>query len=260
MDSPQWLDVDWPAPPNVRAISTLRTGGVSVGAFASLNLGAHVGDEPAAVAENRRRLKMALQLDADPLWLNQVHGVDVVTADARTDCTAPTADASVCKVRGRACVIMTADCLPVLFCDREGTRVGAAHAGWRGLASGVLGATVNELGVAADKLMAWLGPAIEQNAFEVGPEVREEFVTRNAATAPAFVANAQGRWQADLYALARLELARLGVREVHGGTYRCYEDAARFFSYRRDRGKTGRMASMVWLEQRKHPNNSVIPA
>lgn len=246
MDSPHWLDVDWPAPPNVRAVSTLRTGGVSVGPFASLNLGAHVGDEPAAVAENRRRLKAALQLDADPLWLNQVHGVDVIAADVRTDSTVPTADASVCKGRGRACVIMTADCLPVLFCDREGTRVGAAHAGWRGLASGVLGATVNALGVAADKLMAWLGPAIEQSAFEVGAEVREEFVTRNAATAAAFAVNARGRWQADLYALARSELARLGVREVYGGTYRCHEDAARFFSYRRD-GKTGRMASLVWL-------------
>lgn len=247
MDASHWMDVDWPAPANVRAIATLRTGGVSVGAFASLNLGAHVGDEPAAVAENRRRLKAALQLDADPLWLNQVHGVDVIAANGRVDFTAPTADASMCKGHGPACVIMTADCLPVLFCDREGTRVGAAHAGWRGLANGVLGATVNALGVAADRLMAWLGPAIEQSAFEVGPEVREEFVTRNAATAAAFEANARGRWQADLYALARLELARLGVQEVYGGTYRCYEDAARFFSYRRDGGKTGRMASLVWL-------------
>jgi YfiH family protein len=247
VDAPQWLDVDWPAPPNVRAISTLRTGGVSVGPFASLNLGTHVGDEPAAVEENRRRLKTALHLDTEPLWLNQVHGVHVVAADARMDSPPPTADASVCKGHGRACVIMTADCLPVLFCNREGTRVGAAHAGWRGLASGVLGATVNTLGVAAEQLMAWLGPAIEQSAFEVGPEVREEFVTRNAAAATAFAANARGRWQADLYALARLELARLGVREVYGGTYRCHEDAARFFSYRRDGGKTGRMASLVWL-------------
>lgn len=249
MDSPHWIDVDWPAPPNVRAISTLRTGGVSVGPFASLNLGAHVGDEPAAVAENRRRLKAALQLDAEPLWLNQVHGVDVVAAGAPKDSTVPTADASVCEGHGRACTIMTADCLPVLFCDREGTRVGAAHAGWRGLASGVLGATVTALGVAADRLIAWLGPAIGQNAFEVGSEVREEFVTRNAAAAVAFAGNARGRWQADLYALARLELARLGVREVHGGTYCCHEDTARFFSYRRDGGKTGRMASMVWLQE-----------
>lgn len=248
MDSPQWMDVEWPAPPNVRAISTLRTGGVSRGAFASLNLGAHVGDEPAAVEENRRRLRAALQLDAEPLWLNQVHGVDVIAADSRTDSSLPTADASVCTGQGRACVIMTADCLPVLFCDREGTRVGAAHAGWRGLASGVLGATLGALEVVPQRLMAWLGPAIEPCAFEVGPEVREEFVTRNAATAAAFQANARGRWQADLYALARLELARLGVREVYGGTYRCHEDAARFFSYRRDGGKTGRMATLVWLD------------
>ena len=249
MDAPHWMDVDWPAPPKVRAVSTLRTGGVSVGPFASLNLGTHVGDEPAAVAENRRRLKTALNLETDPLWLNQVHGVNVIAADSRTDSPAPTADASVCQGHGRACVILTADCLPVLFCNREGTCVGAAHAGWRGLANGVLGATVNALGVAADELMAWLGPAIEQSAFEVGSEVREEFVTRNAATAAAFVANARGRWQADLYALARLELARIGVREVYGGTHRCHEDAARFFSYRRDGGKTGRMATLVWLER-----------
>jgi hypothetical protein len=242
----RWIVPDWPAPPNVRAIATLRTGGVSAGSFASLNLGTHVGDEPAAVEENRRRLQAALQLDADPLWLNQVHGVAV--ADSGTDVAVPTADASIGKGAGRACVIMTADCLPVLFCDREGTCVGAAHAGWRGLADGVLGATVAALGVAPHRLMAWLGPAIEQSAFEVGPQVRERFMAKNAAAAAAFVINDRGRWQADLYALARLELAGLGIGDVYGGTYRCYADAARFFSYRRD-GKTGRMAALVWLAQ-----------
>lgn len=267
VDAPQWIEADWPAPPQVRAVSTLRGGGVSTGPFASLNLGAHVGDDPAAVAENRRRLKSALRLAAEPFWLNQVHGVAVADASApaaasSTDSLdfsigsdrqgaasaipAPTADASVCRGLGRACVIMAADCLPVLFCDREGTRVAAAHAGWRGLAGGVLGATVAALEVAPQTLMAWLGPAIEQSAFEVGAEVREEFVTRNAATAPAFVENHRGRWQADLYALARLELARLGVQEVYGGTHRVHEDAARFFSYRRA-ATTGRMATLVWL-------------
>jgi len=245
-----WLTPEWPVPGSVRVFSTLRSGGASEGAYASLNLAMHVGDREDRVAENRRRLGAVLALPSEPLWLNQVHGVDVIAAGARMDSTAPTADASVCKGHGPACVIMTADCLPVLFCDREGTRVGAAHAGWRGLANGVLGATVTALGVAADRLIAWLGPAIEQGAFEVGAEVREEFVTRNAAAAAAFEANARGRWQADLYALARLELARLGVRDVHGGTYRCYEYAARFFSYRRDGGKTGRMATLVWLDTR----------
>lgn len=247
----QWIQPDWPAPTNVRAISTLRTGGVSVGAFANLNLATHVGDAAVAVAENRRRLQAALDLDSAPLWLNQVHGVGVVAADARvssvgSSADVPTADASICTGPGRACTVLTADCLPVLFCDREGTRVGAAHAGWRGLAGGVLGATVTALDAAPDQLMAWLGPAIEQSAFEVGPEVRDQFLARNAGAAAAFAVNAQGRWQADLYALARLELASLGIQRVYGGTYRCFADAARFFSYRRD-GQTGRMATMIWL-------------
>jgi YfiH family protein len=229
----------------------LRTGGVSAGAFANLNLATHVGDVAAAVAENRRRLQAALDLNAAPLWLDQVHGVGVAAADARGslvgNCTdVPQADASVCAGPGRACVVLTADCLPVLFCDREGTRVGAAHAGWRGLAGGVLGAAVAALDASPDQLMAWLGPAIEQSAFEVGPEVRDQFLARNAGAAAAFVINARGRWQADLYALARLELASLGIQRVYGGTHRCFADAARFFSYRRD-GQTGRMATMIWL-------------
>ena len=241
---PQWITPDWPAPANVKAAATLRTGGVSQEPFASLNLGSHVGDDAAAVAENRRLLKTALQLPAEPAWLNQVHGTNVVIANSQS--SPPTADASVAHEANQVCVVLTADCLPVLFCDRQGTRVGAAHAGWRGLAGGVLGATIRALDVLPSQLLAWLGPAIEPEAFEVGPEVREQFVAQDAGNAAAFHANARGRWQADLYQLAKNELARLGVPEVHGGGLRCHDDAERFFSYRRNQ-RTGRMGTLVWL-------------
>lgn len=241
----KWIEADWPAPSTVRAITTLRGGGVSEGAYSSLNLAAHVGDAPDAVAVNRARLRTALNLDAEPLWLDQVHGT--VTVDAQTDQShVATADAAVCRGRGRPCAILTADCLPVVFCDLAGTRVGAAHAGWRGLAGGVLGATVEALDVSPDDLLAWLGPAIEQDAFEVGDEVREQFIARHAAAADAFIANPRARWQADLYALARIELASLGVRRVYGGGHRCFADSARFFSYRREK-QTGRMATLIWV-------------
>jgi YfiH family protein len=229
----------------VRAAATLRTGGVSEGTFASFNLGAHVGDDANAVAENRRLLEAALQLPAEPTWLSQVHGTAVINAaDAPTP--RPPADASVAFGPGAVCVVLTADCLPVLFCDRAGTRVGAAHAGWRGLVGGVLAETINALGVPPFELLAWLGPAIEQSAFEVGPEVLEQFVARDPNNAMAFQTNARGRWQADLYQLARNELARLGVPSVHGGGFKCFSDSERFFSYRRE-PRTGRMATLVWL-------------
>lgn len=242
---PEWITPDWPAPPQVKAAATLRTGGVSEGPFSSLNLGSHVGDAPAAVAENRRLLRRALALPAEPTWLNQVHGVNVVDAEESSTST-PTADASVARGAGVVCVVMTADCLPVLFCDRQGKRVAAAHAGWRGLAGGVLGATIKALDVSPSQLMAWLGPAIEQDAFEVGDEVREQFVKLDAGNVAAFQTNARGRWQADLYQLARNELARLGVAAVHGGGFQCFADSKRFFSYRRE-SRTGRTATLVWL-------------
>jgi hypothetical protein len=239
------IEADWPAPPNVRAVATTRTGGASAGAYASLNLGAHVGDDAHAVSENRLRLRSALELPKDPVWLDQVHGTTVVEAAAHD--VPPTADASFARSAGRACVVLTADCLPILLCDREGTRVAAAHAGWRGLASGVVESALRAMGVAPDRVLAWLGPAIEQDRFEVGSEVREQFVARSADNAQAFEPNARGRWQADLYDLARRELARLGVTQVFGGGFRCYADRDRFFSYRRD-GTTGRMATLVWIK------------
>jgi YfiH family protein len=243
-----WLIPDWPAPANVRAASTLRTGGVSVGAFASLNLGAHVGDDAGAVAENRRRVRAALELPGEPLWLNQVHGVDVHVNDSQL-AAPPTADASVALTPGRVCAVLTADCLPVLLTDRDGARVAAAHAGWRGLAGGVLERTIAALATEPAGLLAWLGPAIEQEAFEVGAEVREQFLSRDPADERAFVRNARARWQADLYALARSALERLGVNQIYGGGYACYADRDRFFSYRRD-GRTGRMATLIWLGDR----------
>lgn len=245
MTSLHLIEADWPAPSSVRAVATTRAGGISVGAYASLNLGSHVGDDANAVSENRLRLRAALALPRDPVWLNQVHGHAVIEAAAHD--TPPTADASFSRTPGQTCVVLTADCLPVLLCDRDGTRVAAAHAGWRGLAGGVVESALRAMAVAPDRVLAWLGPAIEQDMFEVGPEVREQFVARSADNAHAFKSNARGRWQADLYDLARRELARLGVTQVFGGGFRCHADRDRFYSYRRD-GKTGRMATLVWMK------------
>jgi purine-nucleoside/S-methyl-5'-thioadenosine phosphorylase / adenosine deaminase len=239
------IAAEWPAPSNVRAVATTRVGGVSIGPYSSLNLGAHVGDDAQAVRENRLRLRTALELSRDPVWLNQVHGAAVV--EATPHATPPTADASFARSPGQACVVLTADCLPVLLCDRDGTSVAAAHAGWRGLAGGVVESALRAMGVSSDRVLAWLGPAIEQDRFEVGPEVREQFVARSADYGHAFQSNARGRWQADLYDLARRELARLGVTQVFGGGFRCYGERDRFFSYRRD-GTTGRMATLVWMK------------
>jgi polyphenol oxidase len=240
----KYIKPDWPAPRNVFAAATTRVGGVSIGPYSSLNLGSHVGDDAHAVSENRKRVRDALNLPVEPTWLNQVHGTNVIEAGAAMQ--TPTADASVALGPGHVCVVLTADCLPVIFCDNAGTRVAAAHAGWRGLASGILAATIRSLGTKPDRLIAWLGPAIEQSAFEVGNEVREPFLALNPAHEASFVSNERGRWQADIYELARRELVRLGVHNIFGGGFACYADQDRFFSYRRD-GATGRMGTFVWI-------------
>lgn len=239
-----WIQPDWPAPLNVRAASTLRSGGVSHAPFDTLNLGTHVGDSPQAVRENRDRVATALQLPSEPCWLNQVHGTTVVEANCWT--SPPQADACIARSTNKVCVVMTADCLPVLFCSRDGDRVAAAHAGWRGLAGGVLDSTFSSLGLPGSQLLAWLGPAIGPRAFEVGDDVRIAFTSRDAAAATAFVPNANGRWFADLYQLARLELGRLGVHAIYGGGACTFYEEERFFSYRRD-GQTGRMATFIWM-------------
>ena len=240
----QWLEPEWPAPPGVRVISTLRQGGSSVGPYASMNLAGHVGDLAASVEANRRLLRRAARLPAEPMWLEQVHGTEVAVHDGRSD--VPRADAAMTRGRGRVCVVMTADCLPVVLADRAGSRVAVAHAGWRGLVQGVVEATVHALHCPPEELVAWLGPAIGQQAFEVGVEVRDAFVARSAQMAGCFAENERGRFQADLYGLAKAVLAEAGVTDVHGGGWCTASDPQRFFSFRRD-GTTGRMATLAWL-------------
>ncbi len=211
-----------------------------------MNLAAHVGDDAEAVAANRRALRAALDLPAEPLWLSQVHGTAVADVSVDDGGVVPEADASVSAVSGRACAVMTADCLPVLFAARDGSAVAAAHAGWRGLVAGVLEATVEKLGTPPETLLAWLGPAISQAAFEVGDEVRAAFVAADPDADTAFLPNAAGRWQADLYALARRRLSAAGVGAVYGGGECTYRDSRRFFSYRRE-AHCGRMASIIFI-------------
>jgi YfiH family protein len=248
-----WLTPAWDVPANVRALSTLRAGGVSVGPYASFNLAQHVGDDAAHVAANRARLRAAAGLPDEPLWLEQVHGIEVVVHERMrgTPMTPPRADAAVAFEPDRVCVVMTADCLPVVFADRAGTRVGVAHAGWRGLVGGVLEATVSALRVPPAELVAWLGPAIGPDAFEVGPEVREAFIARQPANDAGFTRNAAGRYQADLYALAKIALGRAGVSSITGGGHCTQRESGRFFSFRRDGGHTGRMATLAWLSPAK---------
>jgi YfiH family protein len=238
-----WIIPDWPAPTNVRAVQTTRIGGVSAGPYASLNLGDHVGDDPAAVAQNRALLR--INLPADPVWLKQVHGNAVVDADSAGG--VPEADASVARKPGTVCAVMTADCLPLLLCDEAGTVVAAAHAGWRGLAGGVVEAAVRAINVAPERLLVWLGPAIGPQTFEVGEDVRQAFLSHHAGAVQAFAPHGDGKWLADIYLLARQRLALLGVSRVYGGGLCTYSDSERFYSYRRN-GATGRMASLIWLE------------
>ena len=238
-----WLIPDWPAPQNVRACVTTRSSGDSVEPFAFFNLGEHVGDSSEQVQRNRQYLAETLQ--CQPVWLNQVHGVSVVVADTVHTLAA---DASMSRELGLACCIMSADCLPVLFTDQDGTCVAAAHAGWRGLAAGVLENTVASMQVPAQQIMAWLGPAIGAAVFEVGNEVRDAFVQQHAVAVQAFVPSKNPqRWLADIYQLARIRLAACGVQAVYGGGL-CTLTDLRFYSYRRQ-SVTGRFASLVWLTE-----------
>ncbi len=236
-----WIPADWPAPDTIVAGTTTRHGGVSQGAFAALNLGGHVNDSDEAVSENRRRVREELGLPSEPLWLQQVHGVRV--ARSAEDAANP-ADAAVGSGAVDALAIMTADCLPVLFCSRDGQHIAAAHGGWRGLAAGILAETISALPIPPAELLAWLGPAIAQPAFEVGGEVREAFVRQGHAFAACFEENRRGRWQADLYRIARIQLADAGLNDVFGGEFCTFDDEDRFFSYRRD-AACGRMASII---------------
>ena len=245
MAAPEVLHVPWPMPPWVRAAVTTRKGGISAPPFDFNNLAAHVGDREGAVKANRESLRQALHLKREPAWLEQVHGSTVVRADTVGE-IAPQADASVTSVAGVACTVLVADCVPVLLCDRVGARVGAAHAGWRGMSAGVIEATVQALGVSPASLVAWLGPAIGPEHYEVGDEVREAFVGPFPETAKAFGVSGPGKWRANLFGLALHRLRRAGVVRVLGGGVSTFSDPAHFFSYRRD-GRTGRMAAMIWI-------------
>lgn len=246
-----FITPNWPAPANVRALQTTRLGGVSAAPYSSLNLGAHIHDDPIAVAKNRQLLSP--YLPSEPVWVNQVHGVDVI--DATTSTCLQNADASFTTKANVVCVTMTADCLPVLLCDKKGTIVAAVHAGWRGLCDGVIEAAVNKMQVSPSDVLVWLGPAIGPDAFEVGSDVREQFIEKDSQAALAFKSignqNADDKWLCNLYLLAKQRLNNIGVTELYGASvnedFCTYTDETHFFSFRRD-NVTGRMASMIWLE------------
>ncbi len=231
----------WPAPENVKAIQTTRQGGVSQPPYNALNLATHVDDLPKYVAQNRQLLNE--YVPTEPVWLNQIHSTQVVDA-AQSQCLVD-ADASYTNQPNVVCVTMTADCLPVLLCDQAGTTVAAVHAGWRGLCDGVIETTVDAMPVAANKLIAWLGPAIGPTAFEVGSEVRQQFIQHDLQASDAFLPKGN-KWLANLYLIAKQRLTVLGVSQIFGDVQCTYSDADRFFSFRREQN-TGRMATMIWL-------------
>ncbi len=264
-----WLTPDWPAPANVHAATTLRTGGVSCGAYASLNLALHVGDDADLVEQNRQIIKASLSLPSDPVWLDQIHSnraVPAITTEPLQQ-----ADASYTAEPGVVCAVLTADCLPLLVCSADGSQVAAIHAGWRGLLAGVIGNTVSSMQIplnppfskgeasqphlnppfckrgARGDFLVWLGPAIGPDCFEVGAEVRNAFLEKSAAFITAFKEQESGKWLADIYQLARIDLSMLGIDKVYGGGFCTVTEQERFYSYRRDK-QTGRMATLIWRE------------
>jgi len=235
----------WPAPEGVHACTTTRLGGYSLPPYDQFNLADHVGDDPAIVAANRQKLREILKLPSEPRWLQQIHGTDVLATDS--GCSASNiADASYTTQPGQVCVVLTADCLPVLFCNRSGTCVAAAHAGWRGLAAGILEATLKQFNESAEEILIWLGPAIGPTAFEVGEEVRTAFTDYLPTAEMAFTPSRKGHWFANLYLLAKQRFAHQGITTVYGGDFCTYTETQRFYSYRRDR-HTGRMATLIWF-------------
>ncbi len=243
MNEQSWIPAQWPAPANVIAGITTRVGGESQGNYAGFNLAMHVGDDPSRVEKNRQQLKDFLQLPSEPRWLEQVHGHTVSTDDHPVH----QADASITNIPGQICVVMTADCLPVLITNKQGTQVAAIHAGWRGLEQQTILRCIENMQAEPDSLLVWLGPAIGPTAFEVGAEVREQFLQQSPAFIACFINSVnQGKWMMDMYSIARLQLAVAGVEQIYGGQFCTYTDTERFYSYRRE-GQTGRMASLIWL-------------
>ncbi len=242
------VDADWPAPPHVRALTTTRAGGVSESPYASLNLATHVGDDPARVGVNRARLLAALHLPSGPIWLDQHHGTNVIDAHRDSD---RHADGSRTTEPRIVCAILTADCLPIVLTDRAGTEIAALHAGWRGLAAGIIAAGIGRMRTSPADLLAWLGPAVSAAHYEVGAEVYETFIGHAPALVSAFAPTRPGHYRCDLYMIARALLGAAGVTAVYGGEYCTHRDVERFFSYRRDGGngrETGRIATLAWME------------
>ena len=244
-DKIAFLEAVWPAPANIIAGTTLRQRGLSGGAYTALNLAAHVGDDVIAVRENRSLLKTSLSLSEEPCWLNQVHGTEVAINPCNK--TTVTADASIATIQNKVCVVMTADCLPLLITNTSGSMVAAIHAGWRGLASGIIENTIAAMNCNVNEILVWLAPAISQSAFEVGDEVREIFQQENIKFLECFKINSRKRWQADIYQLAKINLNALGIYNIFGGKDCTYSDSEKFYSYRRD-GACGRMASLIYMK------------
>lgn len=245
--SPHYLFPTWPVPSFIKACTTLRMVGHSKPPYDGFNLSTVVPDDAEAVAQNRQQLRDELQLKQAPVWIKQVHGTGVIRADA-PPAVFPEADASYTDIPGVPCAVLTADCLPLLLCHRQGLQVAAIHAGWRGLAAGVIEATLDELNAPYADWLVWLGPAIGPSAFEVGEEVRELFMQSDPQAHLAFKSTAPGKYLADIYQLARQRLVRYGVSHIYGGEYCTWSDATRFYSYRRDAEKSGRMASLIWID------------
>ncbi len=243
---------DWPAPSQIKAYTTLREGGVSLAPYHNFNLGMHTGDNPIDVSTNRRRLKTVLGIPSEPIWLNQTHSAIVLPA-LLTHLNQE-ADATYTDELNRVCIVLTADCLPILLCHHSGSHVAAIHAGWRGLVKGIISETLTALKLPPEECIAWLGPAIGPEAFEVGNIVRQLFIQCEPETATAFIPSPNGKWLGNLYTLARCFLQKQGVTHIYGGTYCTYSEKSRFFSYRRDGEKTGRMASLIWINDSRINN------
>lgn len=241
-----WLQADWPAPDFIKAGTTLRQGGVSIGAYSSFNLATHVGDELAAVERNRAILDQSLNVPNAPQWLEQIHSTEVVLLPNEE--AIPKADASYTSKENIVCTVMTADCLPLLITNKQGSCVAAIHAGWRGLCDGIIEATIKKLPVEPESLLVWLGPAIGADVYEVGEEVYDAFTKAEVEAKQAFTSVSEGHWLFDIYQLAKLRLNKMGVNHIYGGDRCTLSEEEHFFSYRRD-DVTGRMASMIWIDK-----------
>ncbi len=241
-----FIQPEWPAPSYVKAYTTLRTGGSSAPPFNDFNLGLHTGDDEQTVMANRKLLQQSLHIPQEPVWLNQTHSNIVV--EAKPENYLQNADASFSNHANQVCVVMTADCLPILCCSTKEPFVSAIHAGWRGLASGIINKALDKIPF-LENLLVWLGPAIGPQHFEVGEDVYEAFTSLNPKNQTAFRRSSPKKWLANIYELARIQLADLGISQIYGGTHCTFNQSDLFFSYRRDKGKTGRMASLIWLEE-----------